>query len=57
MQYKITTKYEDAHTKIKVFTDQEIPKKTAKLSSQISPENILHTSASRHVQFSEVIKN
>ena len=41
MQYNITMKYEDAHTKTKVFTDQEIRKKTAKLSSQISPENIL----------------
>ena len=30
--------------------------KNAKLSSQVSPENILHTSVSRHVQFSEVIK-
>ena len=30
--------------------------KTAKLSSQVSPENILHTRVSRHVQFSEVIK-
>ena len=42
--------------KQKLFTDQEIPKKTAKLSSQVSPENILYTSVSRHVQFSEVIK-
>ena len=41
MQYKITIKYEDAHTKTKLFIDQEIPK-TAKLSSQVSPENILH---------------
>ena len=30
--------------------------KTAKLSSQVSPENILHMSVSRHVQFSEVIE-
>ena len=42
--------------KQKLFTDQEIPKKTAKLSSQVSPENILYTSVSRHVQFLEVIK-
>ena len=42
--------------KQKCSTDQEILKKTVMLSSQISPENILHTSVSRHVQFSEVIK-
>ena len=38
MQYKIIMKYEDAHTKTKVLTDRDIPKKTAKLSSQLSPE-------------------
>ena len=55
MQYKITMKYEDVHTKTKVFTDQEIPKKTAKLSCQV--RYFLRISYIRHVQFSEAIKD
>ena len=51
MQYNTTMKRKMRTQKTKVFTDQEIPKKTAKLSSQVSPENILQTSVSRHAQF------
>ena len=54
MQYKIAMKYEDAHTKTKVFTDQEIPKKLP--SCQV--RYLVRISyISRHMQFSEVIKN
>ena len=54
MQYEIALKYEDVHTKTEVFTDQEIPKKPP--SCQV--RYLLRISyLSRHVQFSEVIKN
>ena len=45
-----------AHKNISIYKPGGT-EKTAKLSSQVSPENILHTSVSRHVQFSEEIKN
>ena len=53
MQYKITMKYKDAHTKAKVFTDQEKSKKPP--SCQV--RYLLRISyISRHMQFSDAIK-
>ena len=56
MQCNTTMKCEMRTQKQKYLQTRRYQKKTAKLSSQVSPENILNTSVSRHVQFSEVIK-
>ena len=51
MQCNITMKYKDAHTKTKSIYRPGDTEKTVKLSSEVSPEKILHRQVSIHVQF------